>query len=1591
MAERRADELYFFGGADSDSKQTMFAALKGRYRDAHNMRLSDVDKRGLLGLSSIEGEVEEYDMGSDNELVAWATANSIPIATLAEKYVCIGATDCKGHEIMCWASPIIMGVMPPPFIQVDDNIVCMSSGLTFTYNNLLQIDTNESCIGGEIFVTDNSELPLIFNVEDMINNHTLSTDKYFGGFNIALYQVNLFKPVDIPVFVDLVATSDGINVGSYSYAIRYVSESGDRTQFSESTPMISVPLQYSNQPITAPYPFTTSIGGPAGTQSPFKIKLLFRVTNLLNYSYIEVRRVKWVSGAGLGMVPVPEVLQLTQALQPGEISVWEFYDDRNNLWTSLSESENTVSLVSLKTCKTLRYYDNRLVLMNVQLASRDISDTTYLESADGHKVYPYMHKTNSDISQTDATVGFSDPWTHAYNRSYMGGERYSFSLQGYDAVGGRSFADEIISNYLFPNRRDPISSETYRVSVTGWRGVVNASDVNFVDSVNTHDVAIQNNNSNKQKTDLGTTSIEGNNYYPLRPTSYTDSYGEHRQIINDAVVNQFTGAGFSYAYSPSEWCNEIWARGLAVHGVENLPSWVKSFSILRSKPAGRVICQGIVFWSLHEDGQHSKKYKDKIVFWSPDSANAGIEITTSHKIQFVQPLGFFSEVYSGEGYNLNTDFRGIDMAVYARISHNHGYGGAPVMNYLNDGSYETRFGSWRNDRSDSATIFNDPVLKGNTTFSISSATEKYWDNNGASPSATGVRPYWEIDLGADLYLNDDPTNKPDTEDATFREFCEPIYIANIIAEDSEVADNNQNTYYSTGHYQKIDSIIGVTTGSQQQLPLIDERYDDCMPCVYDTLNRANTNTFIYIKDKSTGEERPWLNVQYKSGGDIVTILNSLVGTGTYTADLGNGTTKDVYGVYWSTWSGTNRTGVTTANQFTIVFEQPAAYASYSPSFFFPTSDSYVVVKYDNRFPLKVFGGDTIIGDSSFTYVDGLSSPTGGIYQNSQLKLNIGMPFCIYKIQDNIVITKNMHGGGTIQSEHYIKMDTIRQMVILFTSENRYSSPLLFNYKSDPGDCGSGTYSDDQSWPYIHYTQRPQDWNESNCSDNFANDGSHVAEQYKTDFGGEWIAWNRGGFKTTFMANNDYSQWRSDWPQLTMPKVGFTEETVFCTRAIWSERREINVQDSPGLKTFLAINAYDLMDSTGEIKYAYDAESQKGDNLYAFTENGVCLLLTKKSMISDVGGQDIGYVNAANTLIQGEYWLDKERGMKDEMWRTAKEYQKALFYTNYDGVYMFADNAIKPINANYLNRLYNDGISNIESGYTTIVSAAIDNYHKEYWLSIEKTARTINSNARFICKVASDPFFPEYKQVYVGDYIRITRTGSSVTSTHIYLPDFFVSGNSISFYNDTLLSWVVYEETGTTIIDTIQPLEKKTYTLTGTTWSYADYAGSGYTFVHDIERGVWVGTFGYRFDNFVTDGNTVYGIRDLKTYQLGIGYEINGAEINHEVTTITAKDSSYGKEYKDIRILSSSKPTYVGFSELEDNMPECYLANPMNGNTNAYYLKDYNGYRNRIPRRFETDYSRLQGLSAAIKITHTVASEDFQLDKVQVFYTILRAQ
>lgn len=1439
-------------------------------------------------------------------------------------YKCIGAITCNGDILEVWASP---NSGFDTFIRVNGVVVLKSPDFLYTVDHPLQMDRNQNEPGGEVFMTDNNIPPFIFNIKDLVDSLTTAPNKYFSGFDPKLYSINLFTPLDIPVFVDIVNVGGGggLPVGTYTYQLRYSNKEGDRTNISHRTPQIPIVQNLSSESSIFPGSKTYGDDSNPDVNTRYGIKLRFRVNNFQGYDFIELIRTSYNSNGGISFVPAPKVIAKIDIFN-GEVSVKEFIDpSESNTNLVLSDEDITREITYINAAKSIRYFDRRTILMNLTLSSKQSS--LEFKELNGKKMFPVIDNIGKR--------GYSDPYNFVYRKHTMHGERIGYGVELYDGVGGKGFVSKVtgFTNYQIPNRRDQTAPET---DLYSYGGVVRATNV-FNQVTNTHEIMDQSTAESKQdgcsfkniyhnkkasfilgtkkintiKEDCDETSgeIESHGakvyslvdvspyYHPFTPVRQGDlDVSGHNYLINTqvAVANANVllpgsqpPAGERTAYSPSVFGYNLFSQGMALTGVDNFPDWTKSFSVVRTEPARRVVAQGIGMYhmtpadfTLTGSNKLTTKEKNSIWFFSPDIENGIVSgsiiddiiaAPENYTLQFVSPLGFASEVYSFDANNVyqHRD-RCVDMMVYAKMmKDNPSSWAVNPMEDSNmgidggDGYRHVSFGKWRNISQDPG-VFNG--TGGNVQFGITEVNR----------IVEGRGTYMSIRLGRDLYGSGSTggSTSADFEDEGLKNFTEPFYIVNIIQEGAVVRDQNIENYRITDHYQKLESTIGQGNGLlNQKFLLVDERWEDCIPALESTHPTAATNRFVYIKRATTSKVEKWINVTYKTSGQIAVISNAISTTGAY---LG-----DITGMY-------RHENIDNGNRFfNIVFNVPG---------YFPAQNDIVTVRYDNTAPIRFWGGDSIIGDSVFAPIDREASANGeslvsdilNLAPETMFQFGIGFPYKLWKINPRVYQIRRTKAGAlanVIQDREWGYLGLIRQMCVMFTAESRIALPYA--------------HSNDyplQFFPQTHYVMRPHRWDpDLSLSDN------NIYPEYETDYGpDEKNQWKWGGFRFKQTINADYSALPPK-EFVSKPEFGFTESTHFPTRIMWSLPRQINQQNTPGLKTFPANNSFDIDDSQGEIKYAYSATTDKGENLYAFTNTGICLLVTKKSILSDLDAGELAYMSA-NTFVKNQYWLNKKVGIFDEMWRgVAEDYvnvelengasarMEAIFFPSKESVFRFMGNQLKDIGRiKYHNTIYKESLLKIKSGLGTDISAGFNSYHQEYWLHVKDNS------------------------------IALDRTD--------------VFGNS-------------------------------------------------------KER--WYGTNDYTFDKFISVDNKIYGLRNVETYELNKGFLINGQNIIYEITGVASPQQPVDKEFIRIRVNTGeeAKPSKIEFYKKYQS-PVVASIDPSLG---PLYLKNYRGWSAQIPRMLQVvspGRSRLQGRMILFKITHD-KPEDFRIVDVAIQFKVIK--
>jgi hypothetical protein len=286
---------------------------------------------------------------------------------------------------------------------------------------------------------------------------------------------------------------------------------------------------------------------------------------------------------------------------------------------------------------------------------------------------------------------------------------------------------------------------------------------------------------------------------------------------------------------------------------------------------------------------------------------------------------------------------------------------------------------------------------------------------------------------------------------------------------------------------------------------------------------------------------------------------------------------------------------------------------------------------------------------------------------------------------------------------------------MWTAETRINLSFAFNNES-PEKANI-----DQHFPLVNYITRPYKWNAGSEEDRttFENN-NNLNPLYFSKYGFEWNWWAFGGFRFTPQTNIDYTKSQTTTIYTSTPSVGFTEQWEYCTRIIWSERRPINIQNTPTVKTFSASNYFDISDDTGEIKFAWSSLSEdKGNNLYAVTDNGICLLLVDKRIIHEINANELATIGSDVGGILNQLWIDRTIGMTDETWRSWAEYSNVLFFINDRGVFGFSDNQLTELSRNGFYELFERKfLSKLEDGYISNLCGVYNVKNKEYIFNIE---------------------------------------------------------------------------------------------------------------------------------------------------------------------------------------------------------------------------------------------------------------------------------
>jgi len=947
------------------------------------------------------------------------------------------------------------------------------------------------------------------------------------------------------------------------------------------------------------------------------------------------------------------------------------------------------------------------------------------------------------------------------------------------------------------------------------------------------------------------------------------------------------------------------------------------------------------------------------------------------------------------------------MITYARIIKENATN--PEMNpdeyasrgIVSGGDSYTAYGAWRWDAADAGnTVFPNGVATGSNSFDIVPG--------GFSEVTDNRSSYFKIRLTSAAFNTFGAGGAISGDTQAVREWHEPVYIVNIVRKVADITDSNVQEYIHTGHYQKIESLIGVSDGSNGQIfDLVDERWEDCMSSISGMTSNPYSGLYRYLHiDYGDGLKRRWINATDLSFAVLTNIYTQLALNGSAIVNDGTGP-QTVYGVY-----SQQQTVDSTAPVYQVVFLQLTG--TVNSVYFNPPAGSKVYVLYDNRIPIRFFGGDVSQGEATCAFIDKQYDKNGNT-NGQDYRFNLSFPNRMYNINDRCYILNDTTGlifANNIQNDNSFRFDNVlgsapanmRQLVCMFACRSRADITFSFNDESTK-------HSSDQYFLLKNYVMRPYGWKDNQFGNGAAAvyADNNLWAAYEDDYGNEFELWGYGGFRFIHNVNIDYSKDLTDGIQITtVPEVGFEEQTDFCTRIAYSLERPINSQNTPSLRTFLSQNVYDISDDTGEIKYAYDAITGKGNNLYAFTQDGVCLLLVDKRLVHEINGNELTTVGSDQGGILGELWVTKNIGMNDEFWRSAGEYSNKIYFANHQSTYLMADNNIVDIaKVKYHSKLYPDFLRDFPANYEGKMCATYDPLHDEYWITFQKR------NPQYIewCgaggsyNLVDSEYFPNNPDfgnscftynIGIDDEILVVTTRPLSANTIILggaNATMLTHGTQICSSEDSAtplqIAYTNYASgfPVSTVIATLAPGECVCITATETkrgSYTYAavecvpfeQYDCPTVSFAQNLNQGQggWNGSFDYQFDKYVYVGNKVYGMKGLETYELNKGYNINGNPIVGILMQAHSAPLFVEKEFCRVRVNTYpalSSPTRIEFfnnidQALTDDV-QCFV--------DAANLKNYNGWEQYVPRKTNVPRYRMQGRVMLYKIIHNL-EEDF---------------
>lgn len=1272
------DRKKFQGGANTDADAQDVARSRGTYLNAHNFRIADHDG-GNGALTKVGGEVLFEGAGQPG----------------AETYRCIGSISVSGRRFTAWASTA-PGLFPP-IIKVDGLTVAMSPDIPYVWDKKLQLDCAEDCEGGIVFDARSGDVPIHWPIKAMLDGLAAGELTYFDLFDVSIVQASPTRPLNRPRFrgFQTVGAGAGVVGGQRIYRVRYVNENGDRTPNGPPLGPVMVPFVMNSggqTPIAPSFPAAGFAGmsvDQIGLRTRFAVKLRVRVDNRANFGSFEVVCEHFSTNAGPDAVPEITIVH-RQQIQPGENDWYDVLDD-GTVIDEIPTDENSIQMYYIREANSVRYINYRVVYGGVVIGRRSV-EGEYIES-DGTRLVPFTKNLG--------VKGHQDPINHCYFRRFQSGERHAIGVVYYDSTGGESYVDRVEESFRFPNRRDEKSGDslafsdapcyaanvngevtpTYEVfdldNATGRTQdgqVVNVmaearrkiGAQNFQNQAFTSSYAGplenfvpygQNNDGTYQDSAAWGPWLKSSQLKPLRPVNPDDYKFGLDYRVNTRVAREGEANGNTVLnYNPRVFNVENHTMGVALRGVASQPAGMQGFSVVASKPAGRVIGQVLCKWKLISgpvtDGTFlatgSQATKDVWQFhvcfpdFNAGSINQGVweglmANDQRYGLQLVSPLGIASEMF-GSANMLRTieqeqgSYATIaDMLSYVRvlwdngqINPGNGSGGISPSAPLPGGQdHFAGFASWRNG-APASMPWGGPA---DQVLQITNAEEVVHQS--------GIRSM-VFTMGSPVYSTTSAGGSKDFASPSTQAFHEPWYVANIVQDAIEPEDNEG--YISLNHYQSFRSCIGIGDGTDgQTFEIVDENVDD----FYDA---AGGERFIWIL--TTQGVRAFMSADNLTAAEVNLLVMQIADAGSVTTAGG----QEIYGLYRVEFGNDGDSRIILYN-FTAevgarveVRYRGAEVRVYGDMITSPAMatlhDAAVAANPTNPIsnatvdsgPVAMprYGPNWFTGNGNALHTNGLPIPFANFHYNGRYMVPFGLGWGAGGPTQSLAISQ-LESGTLI---------SVRQWKAIFDCEVR--SPLyLSHFEAGGVSC----------YPQKQYVPRPFNFifSGNTSADHTVNGlfGNYQdSNLYPHSNSNDWMF---GGFlqsRQEVMPN--YS---------IQPRVAFFRLDDFarienerqCSMLVWSNKYTPLSSDTAGLKTFPVNNSIFVENSRGGIQRLF---SRMG-NLYVVTNGATFRALIESSIAYSADGTAFSMF-AQDNFIGTVKPISETVGMPNDSWMTAAE-------------------------------------------------------------------------------------------------------------------------------------------------------------------------------------------------------------------------------------------------------------------------------------------------------------------------------------------------